>query len=107
MTDNEMLVSIFALLCGTGVMIAFILALRSLILARLRGPSTSMVDEIRGLREEVSRLRSENHDVILSFDASIQKMDRRLEYLEGTRSLGSGTSHHPEVEEATVARTRR
>ena len=107
MSDSEMLVAMFSIACGSAIVLTFILSLRSIIMARVKTPSGEILEELRQLRAEVGRLRSENHDVILSFDAGLQRMDRRLEYLEGTRPLGAASAHHTDREAAAVIRAQR
>jgi hypothetical protein len=92
MGEGETIVAVLGILCGTGITITFINMLRAAVTRGASKTQDTLVNEIKGLREEMSQLRRENHDVILSFDTSINRMDKRLEYLETRGQLPAGES---------------
>ena len=58
-------------------------------------PSTGhkeLLEEIRKLREEMQALRRENHDLILSFDATLRHSERRLDHLETAATRPAASS---------------
>ncbi len=59
-----------------------------------------LVAEVRALRDEITALRKENHDIVLSFDSTLSNVDRRLDRLE-SRSAVSGAAR-PEEPRVTV-----
>lgn len=89
MGDEEMIVTIVAIGCGTGIAMTFLNMIKTAILRRAGVDQTSLVNEIRALREEVQHVRQQNNDVILSLDNQVRVIDHRLDHLED-RTLSPG-----------------
>jgi hypothetical protein len=92
MDEGQTIVAVLGILCGTGITITFINMLKAAVTRGASKTQDALVSEIRALRGELAQLRHENHDVILSFDSSINRMDKRLEYLETRSQLPAGES---------------
>lgn len=90
MQEEEMIVSIVAIACGTGIVLTFLNTIKAAILRRAGLDQTSLVNEVRALREEVQHVRQQNNDVILSLDNQMKTLDRRMDHLED-RSLSAGS----------------
>jgi hypothetical protein len=59
---------------------------------RDRKADKRLLDEMSALRDEVARLRQQHADTVLSFDSSISRMEKRLEYVETRVQLPAGES---------------
>lgn len=90
MGEEEMIVAIVAIACGTGIVVTFFNTIKAAIFRRGTSEQASLVDEIRTLREEVQHVRQQNNDVILSLDSQMRVLDRRMDHLED-RTLPSGS----------------
>jgi hypothetical protein len=87
---GEMVVAIVLISCVAGTLKEF---------ARRKGPKKAqdaMLQELRGLREEVRALRQQNTDMLLGLDNSVDRMERRLGRLEERAALADRTSHRDE-----------
>ena len=56
-----------------------------------------LVEEVRALREEVQQLRRQNNDVILSLDSTVDRLERRVSYVESQGPLGAGVERGSQV----------
>ena len=79
---NDFLVAMFAILCGTGTMITFIVSIKELILRWGARNQPDLVNEVRQLRAEIQALRQQNTDVVLALDTGLSQLERRLEATE-------------------------
>lgn len=60
--------------------------------------SDALIEEMRSLREELQQFRKQSHDVILSFDGTVQHLDRRVQQLEQNRlTPGAAAESRPEL----------
>jgi hypothetical protein len=80
----EMVVAIVLIGCASEVLKSFA--------KRSAKADKGLRDELRTLREEVERLRRHGNDSILSFDATLQRLDQRLTSVETRVALPAGTS---------------
>lgn len=103
MGEEEMIVAIVAIACGTGIVVTFLHTIKAAFLRRGQNEPASLVNEIRALREEVQHVRQQNNDVILSLDSQVRTLDRRMDRLED-RSLASAP---PEPSQSQAVGTRR
>ena len=98
MPDNVFVLTIISLLCGTVVMITTMALIYCYVTnpRRLKnGPG--LQEELRGLRDEVSQLRKQNNDVILSLDHTLQRLEQRMEHVEnGVLPAVSQTQPEPQ-----------
>jgi hypothetical protein len=96
-----MVIGIVAIGCGTAVVGHALDVAKAYVISR--GKKTSedpaLHDALQQVREEMAQLRHASNDVVLSFDATLQRLDARLQHVE-QRALGAATSAPP----ATVAR---
>jgi hypothetical protein len=89
-----MVVAIVAIGCGTGLIGQAIDAWKTTQTAKAkRGGAVdpSLQATLQTVREEMAQLRRSSSDVVLTFDATLQRLDARLQHLE-QRSLASGTA---------------
>jgi hypothetical protein len=72
---------------------------------RLGVSEARLQEALRQVREEMAQLRRESHEVVLSFDATLQRLDTRVQGLE-RQALGSGGQREalPSVEVSNRAR---
>jgi hypothetical protein len=82
MHETEMIVAIVGMGCGTGITMAFFRTVRAALERRGSRGQESVTDEMRMLRDEIRQLRQQNHDLVLGFDTTLQRVDHRLTYLE-------------------------
>jgi hypothetical protein len=101
MPEEVMVVAIVAIGCGTGIVVAFLNTVKAAFTRRALKGQDELLSEIRGLREEMKQLRQVNNDVILNLDTTIQRVDRRLTYLE-TRGLHAGRQEQEGAEPAQL-----
>src|SRR4051794_2020441 len=85
LSETEMVVSIVALGCGTGIACSFLATIRTALTRRLERGKDDLLAEIRALRDEVRQLRQQNNEVILSLDTGLDHVSRRVTHLEGTQ----------------------
>jgi len=79
--------------CATGVTLAFVeyLKVHAQAAAKLgRSGADAILAELRALREEVSQLRQQNNDVVLTLDTSVHRLEQRVTALQPGRQAGSG-----------------
>jgi hypothetical protein len=78
----EMVVAIVMIGCAAEVLKSF---------AKRPGKADKgLRDEIQSLRAEVQQLRQHGNDSILSFDATLQRLDQRLTHVETRLALPAG-----------------
>ncbi|MFN3648655.1 MAG: hypothetical protein ACK47B_03655 [Armatimonadota bacterium] len=83
MREADLLLVTLAMLLGTGTFIYLVHSIKSAILGRAKGRvDDELLGEIRALRMEMQALRQQNNEVVLTLDSSLDRMDRRLSYLE-------------------------
>jgi hypothetical protein len=97
MPEEVMIVSIVAIGCATGVVLTLLNTIRAAFTRRAVKGQDELVGELRSLREEVKQLRQQNNDVILNFDTTLQRVDRRLTHLETSR-LSAGVQEQSPAE---------
>lgn len=99
----EMVVAIVLIGCLTGMFCHVVDALKAYATARTnRGQVDAMVQEaLRQVLEELARLHQKTNDAVLSFDATLQRMEARLQHVE-QRGLGAG-SRTSQEEQRVVA----
>lgn len=71
------------------VAVVFICSISSIVARAISRPGAGRHDdavlkELRALRAEVNEVKRQNTDVILTFDATLQNVDRRLDRLEAS-----------------------
>jgi hypothetical protein len=75
MDPGTVLVALFAIACGTGIIGAFFWMCVEVVKARsLKGRSEPLAAELHGLREEIRQLREQNADLILHYDTAVQRL---------------------------------
>lgn len=82
MGGNDFLVAIVAIGCGTGIVWMFFETVKTAFVGRRNKKQEELVEEVRALRQEVAALRQQNNDLILNFDTTLSRVDRRVEHLE-------------------------
>jgi hypothetical protein len=87
----QMIVAVVALGCITGLLFIAMDTVKQVLLARPRlgGSDPALRDALNELREEVRQLRQTTQDGVLSFDATLQRLEARLQHVE-QRALGAG-----------------
>ena len=78
MDGTEMIVSIVAIGCGTGVVMGFINMLRVGISGRSNREQQALSEEVRALRADMQVLRAQHNDLLLNVDTTLQRVERRL-----------------------------
>jgi hypothetical protein len=105
MGEGETIIAVLGILCGTGITVTFINMIKAAITGRGgKKQDAALLEEIRCLREETKQLSRQNNDVILALDTSMQRMDRRLQSLEGRAELPAGASSQASEETHVVLR---
>ena len=89
MQEEAMVVAIVAIGCGTGLCALVINTIRAALVRGPRRGEAELLNEVRSLRAEVSQLRQQNNDVILSLDTAVDRLDRRLSHVETRGQLGA------------------
>jgi hypothetical protein len=87
MGDGGAMVAIIAIGCGTGMVWMFFETIKTGIANRGGKHQNALVEEVRALRQEVAQLRHQNNDLILNFDTTLARVDRRVQHLEGGAEL--------------------
>jgi hypothetical protein len=87
MGGGEGLVAIIAIGCGTGMVWMFFETVKTAISNRGNKQQSALVEEVRALRQEVAQLRHQNNDLILNFDTTLARVDRRVQHLESGAEL--------------------
>jgi hypothetical protein len=84
-------IGVVGISCGTAVIVHFLDTVKTYYKARAKkGTVDPAVQEtLRAVREEMAELRRSSSDVVLTFDATLQRLDTRLQHLE-QQALGSG-----------------
>ncbi|HEU4754247.1 MAG TPA: hypothetical protein VFU47_14150 [Armatimonadota bacterium] len=100
MGQEETMVAMFAIACWTGIMAMILATIRAAFVRRSSRAQDELAAEIRSLRAEVSQLRQQNNDVILSLDTALHRVDQRLSHVETRAPLGASVP----AEEARLAR---
>lgn len=97
MGAGETIAAVALIICGMPVAITGLALWYNL--AKKRGPrdQQALLSEIRALREEVQQLRCQHQDAILSFDAIVDRVERRLSSVESQLALGSGAEPREHV----------
>lgn len=83
--NPDSMVAIIAIGCGTGIVWMFFETVKAAFNGRSSKKQVELVQEVRALREEVAALRQQNNDLILNFDSTLSRVDRRVEHLETRR----------------------
>lgn len=78
MNGAEMVVTIVAIGCATGMFVTTINALRTVLTGRSRREQQALTEEIQSLRTEMLALRSQHNDLLLNVDTTLQRVERRL-----------------------------
>jgi len=91
-SGNE--VAILAIICGTGIALAVVNMVLRIVTGDKGRDSRQVLGELRGLREEMNTLK-QSHEVILSFDSTVQTLERRVTNLE--RCLTSASQEAPQT----------
>jgi len=87
----EMVVMVVAIGCATGLIGQLIDAWKTTMVTRVKRGTLdpSLHETLKAVREEMAQLRRSSSDVVLTFDATLQRLDARLQHLE-QRALESG-----------------
>lgn len=83
--NPDTIVAVVAIGCGTGMVWMFFETVKAAVSGRANKKQEALVDEVRALRQEVAALRQQNNDLILNFDSTLSRVDRRVEHLEARR----------------------
>lgn len=84
MNPFEMVIMIVAIGCATAVVGQVIDAAKAYLVLRAKRGSIDpeLQQTLRAVREEMAQLRQSSHDVVLTFDATLQRLDARLRHVE-------------------------
>jgi hypothetical protein len=82
----------FELVMGIVFMGCVTSTIQEFIKRRDRKADKGLVAEMQALRDEVARLRQQHADTVLSFDSSVSRMEKRLEFVETRVQLPAGES---------------
>jgi hypothetical protein len=87
----EMVVIVVGIACGTAVVGQVVDAFKAYLVTRAkRGSLDPAVHEtLKAVRDEIAQLKHSSNDVVLTFDATLQRLDARLQHLE-QQALASG-----------------
>lgn len=88
----DMVVAIVAIGCGTGVLHSALATIRAGIARRAREQDHALTGELSALRGEVAQLRAQHAEEVLSFDTTVERMERRLQFVEGRGQLPAESS---------------
>ena len=92
MDGTEMIVSIVAIGCGTGMFVTmFVTVMNTIRAAATRGNTReqkAMAEELLALRADMQTLRAQQNDLLLNVDTTLQRVERRLA-LGDSRSLST------------------
>jgi hypothetical protein len=93
---QTMWVALTTIGCGTGVLCYLMTIIKDALMRRPLKGQEELAAELRALKEEVRQLRQQNNDLILTFDTTLQRLER-LPHPENRPSLGAaGSSSTPE-----------
>jgi hypothetical protein len=74
---------------GLGEVVAFIVlvtavtgTIKEVAAKRNKKADKALLEEMRGLREEVARVRQQHADTVLSFDTTVHRLEQRVQHLE-------------------------
>jgi hypothetical protein len=99
------LVAIVGIGCATGVTVQFLeyLKVRAHATAQFgRTSADTLLAELRALREEVSQLRQQNNDVVLSLDTTVHRLEQRVSSLDPGRRAAAGVLQPAEGDPAPI-----
>jgi hypothetical protein len=102
MGEGEMIVALAGIVSGTTMFVVFAVFIKDLLMRRMTGQGANQA-ELKELREELARLRQTN-DAVLSFDATLQRLDDRLARLEQRAALPGNASHEESEAQRISAR---
>jgi len=97
MSVFEMVSLIVAIGCGTQVVCKFLdVAKAAVSKGSKKQGQEELLKELRALRGEISQVRSQNNDVVLNLDTTVQRLEHRLDHLESRAHLPASSSSEQE-----------
>jgi hypothetical protein len=91
------LVAIIAITCGTALLWRMVEPAKAVLLRIFsHGREEATSADIQALITEVRQLRQQNNDLILAMDTTLDRVDRRLGFVESRLQLGPGESRTQE-----------
>jgi hypothetical protein len=99
MDELALILGLAGIASVTTVVIVTTVFVKDIIMKRMSGQSLNQ-GEIQALREELARIRQTN-DAVLSFDASLQRVEDRLARLEQRVALSPGARQEEDPQRLT------
>jgi hypothetical protein len=78
MDGTEMIVSIVAIGCGTGMFVTLMNTIRAAATRSNNREQKALAEEVLALRADVQTLRAQHNDLLLNVDTTLQRVERRL-----------------------------
>ena len=98
--------STVSVLCGTVLAFYITYTIRSIMVRRTEPAARHSSSELKQLREEIVKLRQENHDLVLGLDTAMQRLEHRLGQIETRGTLGMARTASEASESSVLSRTR-
>lgn len=92
MGPGEVIVAVTAIICSTPVALTVLFMAYNRVKRRDRQQDQSLLMELHELRDEVQRLRQQHQEEVISFDATVNRLDTRVSRLEHHPQLTSGST---------------